>query len=239
MLSWKELLASFGRLLRLSATIALHRKLPFMAAGVICYYAGLYILAILRPGEGFGVSQALFVLVEIPGVVLAIYLTMDQVAGERQQDTLETLFSTAMSHYGVWTARLATVYAALALSLLLMSAAAYFLFAEFPFLAGGLNACAPAFLVGSLTFFLSVFYRSSNTAGMLALAATVGVLLFSSSLQGSVYYLFLNPFSPPLGADLSLWHETVLFNRAGIIALGLGLLFAALRRMRRREKLLS
>ena len=46
------------------------------------------------------------------------------------------------------------VYLLLAATLLGMSAAAYFLFAEFPFALGGLNAFAPAFLIANLTFFL-------------------------------------------------------------------------------------
>ena len=74
MLTWRALLATFLRLCWLSGRIALHRKVLFMAAGSVVYYAALYLLAVLRPDEGFGVSQALFVLVEMPGAVLALSL---------------------------------------------------------------------------------------------------------------------------------------------------------------------
>ncbi|MCE2436234.1 MAG: hypothetical protein J4F29_25465, partial [Candidatus Latescibacteria bacterium] len=69
-----------------------HRKMIFMFGGIVAYYAILYAIAIWRPGEGFSVEQALHVLVEVPGTVLAIYLTMDLVSGERDKDTLEILF---------------------------------------------------------------------------------------------------------------------------------------------------
>lgn len=239
MLSWGALFGSYARLVYYSARVALHRKLPFMAAGVACYYAALYALAVFRPSEGFAPGQALYVLVDIPGAVLAVYLCMDQVAGERERNTLETLYSTAMSHYGVWLARLGAVYGALALSLFIMSGLAYVLFAEFPFVVGGLNAWVPAFFVCNLTFFFAVFSRSSNTAGMLSLGVVVAVLLSSSSLKGGLYFLFLNPFDPPLGSDISLWNETVFFNRGGILVLGLLLFSGGLRRMRQREKLLG
>lgn len=239
MLSWGSLLASFVALCRRSASVVFHRKLPFMAVGIGLYYGALYALAVLRPGEGLGVGQAAFVLVEIPGAVLAIYLTMDQIAAERDGRTLETLFSTATSHYGLWTVRLTAVFAVLAAVLVGMSAAAYVLFAEFPFVWAGFNAFVPAFLFGNLTFCLSVYCRSGNTAGMLALAVMIVVLLSAQGLQGSVYYLFLNPFVPPLGLDLAAWEQTVWINRGWIAAAGCVLGFLGLRRMEDRERLLG
>ena len=239
MLTWGDLLASFWALCRLSARIVLHRKLPFMGLGILVYYGILYALALGRPDEGFGVAQALYVLVEIPGAVLAIYLTMDLVAGERDRRTLETLFSTSTSHYGIWVLRLIAVYAILALTLMSMSTAAYFLFAEFPFVLGGLNAFAPAFLLVNLTFFLSVTCRSGNTAGMLSLGVIIAVLLSARALRQSYYFLFLNPFSPPIGVDSALWTEIVLLNRLALVGGGALLLFLALRKMAQRERLLA
>ena len=239
MLTWGTLLTSTATLCRLSGRIVFHHKLLFMAAGVTVYYGILYALAVFRPDEGFTAGRALYVLVEIPGAVLAIYLTMDLVAGERDHRTLETLFSTSMSHYGIWAMRMVTVYVVLLVTLLAMSAAAYLLFAEFPFALGGLNAFAPAFLLVNLTFFFSVLCKSSNTAAMLSLGAIIGVLLSAEQLRETYYFLFLNPFELPLGIDAMVWAEIVLINRVGLLAGGGLLLFLGLRRMAQRERLLS
>ena len=239
MLTWGTLLASAAALCRLSGRIVFHRKLLFMAVGVAVYYGILYALAVFRPDEGFTVGRALYILVEIPGAVLAIYLTMDLVAGERDRRTLETLFSTSMSHYGIWATRMVAVYAVLLATLLAMSATAYVLFAEFPFVLGGLNAFAPAFLLVNLTFFFSVLCKSSNTAGMLSLGAIIGVLLSAEQLRETYYFPFLNPFELPLGIDAAVWTEMVLINRLGLLAGGGLLLFLGLRRMAQRERLLS
>ena len=239
MLSWHELIASLWRLTLLSSHIIFHRKLLFMALGIVVYYSALYAFAIFRPSDGFSTEQALHVLVEIPGTVLAIYLAMDLVARERDQAALEILFSTSMSHYGIWMVRLVAVYAILALTLLAMSTAAYFLFAEFAFVRGGLNAWLPAFLVANLTFFCAVSCRSSNTAGMLALAFIVLVLFSWKSLYNTPYFLFLNPFETPMGTDDALWAEKVLLNRLGLVSSGIFFLFLGLRRMELRERLLS
>ena len=239
MLTWRRLLTTFLRLCWLSGRIALHRKVWFMSLGVAVFYAGLYLLAVLRPGEGFSVEQALFVLVELPGAVLAIYLTMDLVTGERDRNTLEILFTTSTSHYVIWSLRLVALAAALAVTLLAMSCAAYLLFAEFPFVRGALNALVPTFFMMGLTLMLSVGTRSSNTAGMLALALIVAVLLASNALKHSPYYLFLNPFTVPLESAADAWNQTILLNRLGLVVMAVVLLGFALRQLEHRERLLS
>lgn len=239
MLTWKELMLSAWRLYQLSFRLVFHRKLLFLGAGILTYYGILYALAVFRPGEGISAIQALHILVEAPGTVLSIYLTMDLVAGERDRNTLEVLFSTSSSHYKIWVVRMFSVYVVLAIVLMAISTLSYFLFAEFLFIEGALNAFLPAFLVANLTFFFSVSLRSGNAAGMLSLGFLILILLTSEALGNTPYFLFLNPFDPPLGVDDTLWGDRVLVNRLCVAALGSILLFLALRRMERRERLLS
>lgn len=238
MLTWKDFFSTLLRFLKLSASIIFYRKLVFMAGGVALYYGILYAVAIFRPNEGFSVEQALHVLVEAPGTVLAIYLTMDLVAGERDKDTLEILFSTATSHYMTWGIRVVAVLSVLFISIMAMSTLAYFLFAEFPYGWGGLNAFFPAFFLACLTFLFSVFCRSGNAAAMLALGVLVVILITADTLSGTSYFLFLNPLSPPGSMDEDLWFERAIYNRLSIIALGTLFIYFALRRMESRESIL-
>lgn len=238
-LSWTQLLHSTWRLVWLSFRISLRRKFVFMAMGVLVYYGALYAFAVYQPGQGFSVNLALHVLVELPGAVLGIYLTMDLVARERDGETLETLFSTASSHYLIWTVRLVCVHVVLATTLLLMSALAYVLFAEFPVLAGGLNAFLPAFFIASLTFFFSAYARGANTAAMLGVAALLLVLITEEAWRDTSYWLFLNPFQMPLDGNEFYWVERVVLNRLGVLVAGGLLVFLGLRRMEQRERFLS
>lgn len=238
MLTWRVLIATLWRFMYLSAKIVFHRKLWFMAGGIGAFYGILYVVAVLRPDEGFSVEQALHVLVEAPGTVLAIYLTMDLVAGERDRDTLEILFSTATSHYATWGIRILTVMGVLLLAIMTMSVLSYFLFAEFPYVWGGLNAFVPAFFLACITFLFSVFCRSGNAAAMLALGVLILVLVTANTLQETAYFLFLNPFMPPGPVDEHVWFEKALYNRIGVLALGTLSVFFALRRMEVREKIL-
>ena len=237
MLTWRTLGASAWRMVRLSGHITLHRKLYFMYGGAVVYYGLLYAFAIFRPGEGFSVEQALHVLVEVPGAVLAIYLAMDMVSGERNKDTLEILFSTSASHYGIWLVRLLSVCGVLFASLLGMSLLAYLLFAEFPFVRGGLHACLSAFVFVAITFYFSVLCKSGNAAGMVAMGVLILILMGGEALQNSPYLLFVNPFNSPMGMDALLWRERVILNRVGWGMIGMLFVFLALKRMENREKL--
>jgi ABC-type transport system involved in multi-copper enzyme maturation permease subunit len=238
-LTWRDLFTSTWRMVHLSFRITFRRKILFMTGGVLAYYVLIYLLAVYNPGEGLSAQAALLVLVELPGSVLGIYLAMDLVAKERDRQTLETLFSTASSHYLIWVIRLLSVYAVLLLALLVMSTISYFFFAEFPFFLGGLNAFLPAFLFANATFFFSTYAKGANTAGMLGVGLLLLVLMTSDSLQGTAYYVFMNPFQMPTGGAEFLWFERVLLNRLGVFAAGALMLFLALRRMERREKFLG
>ncbi|MDE2887100.1 MAG: hypothetical protein OXR72_02730 [Gemmatimonadota bacterium] len=239
MLNWRELLVTTWRLFRLSCRIIFHRKLIFMAMGILVYYAAMYAFAVWRPDEGFGVSKALHVLVEIPGIALAIYLTMDLVAGERDRNTLETLFSTTSSHYRIWTIRMVGVYLVLAGTLMGMTVVAYYFFAELPILRGGFNAFLPACFAAGLTFYFSVVCRSGNAAAMLATGVMGLTLVASQSMPDSPFVLFLESFDPPVGMEDTLWGDRVLLNRLAVALLSGLLLYAGLRKMESRERLVS
>ena len=240
-LAWSQLLRSMFLMFRLSGRVVFRRKILFMAAGILAYYGIIYAVAVYQPNEmaGLDVQGALFMLVELPGAILAIYLTMDLVAKERDRNTLETLFSTASSHYVVWSVRMLSVYLVLLVTLMVMSTISYFFFAEFPFVWGGLNAFIPTFLMASVTFYCAVFTRSSNAAGMLALGFLIFVMMTYEALQGTNYDLFLKPFNATITGDDPVWAEKMLMNRSAVFGAGLLLLFLGLRRMERREKLLN
>ena len=239
MLPWRELVRSLVSLFRLSGRVIFRRKLLFMALGLFAFYAILYAFAVYEPNSGLGVDDALFILVELPGAVLGIYLAMDLIAKERDRHTLEVLFSTASSHYTVWTVRMLSVYVVLLVTLMIMSTIAYYFFAEFPYVWGGLNAFIPAFLIANVTFFFSVFTRSANAAGMLGLGFVIFVLMTYDATQGTNWDLFLKPFEAALIGDDPMWAEKMLINRLSVFVTGCLLLFLALRRMEHRERLLS
>ena len=238
-LSWAQVLGSGARLVRLSFHVTFQRKLLFMLAGIAAYYAIIYAVIVFEPNPGFGVEEALIMFVEMPGTVIAIYLTMDLVAKERDRQTLETLFSTASSHYVIWIVRLLSVFGVILATLLLMSTTSYFLFAEFPFVRAAINGFVPAAVMCGVTFYASTRAKGANTAAMMAAAALMFVLMTSDEVSQTSYWLFLNPFDlPPDGNEL-FWTERILLNRFGFLGIAGLFIFLGLRRMEKRERFLS
>ncbi len=238
-LTYKDLWQSSIAIVVLSLRIVFHRKLRFGVFGVLGYYAILYAIMTFNPSDGFSVEDALNILVQIPIAALAVYLSMDLVALERDRETLETLFSTASTHYNIWIVRLTALHGILVASSLVMSGLSYILFAEFPFVLGGLNAFVPAYMIANLTFYFAVSVRSSNAAGMLAIGCLLLVLMFGSNLTNQGYNPLINPFNIPNNVDLTIWEDTVLLNRVSVIGIGVLLLYLGLRKMERRERLLT
>ena len=238
-LTYKDLWQSSIAMVVLSLRIVFHRKLRFGVFGVLGYYAILYAIMTFNPSDGFSVEDALNILVQIPIAALAVYLSMDLVALERDRETLETLFSTASTHYNIWIVRLTALHGILVASSLVMSGLSYILFAEFPFVLGGLNAFVPAYMIANLTFYFAVSVRSSNAAGMLAIGSLLLVLMFGSNLTNQGYNPLINPFNIPNNVDLTIWEDTVLLNRVSVIGIGVLLLYLGLRKMERRERLLT
>ena len=238
-LTYKDLWQSSIAMVVLSLRIVFHRKRLFGVFGVIGYYAILYAIMTFNPSDGFSVEDALNILVQIPIAALAVYLSMDLVALERDRETLETLFSTASTHYNIWIVRLTALHGILVASSLVMSGLSYILFAEFPFVLGGLNAFVPAYMIANLTFYFAVSVRSSNAAGMLAIGCLLLVLMFGSNLTNQGYNPLINPFNIPNNVDLTIWEDTVLLNRVSVIGIGVLLLYLGLRKMERRERLLT
>ncbi|MBE83483.1 hypothetical protein MK139_00835 [bacterium] len=238
-LTYKDLWQSSIAMVVLSLRIVFHRKLRFGVFGVLGYYAILYAIMTFNPSDGFSVEDALNILVQIPIAALAVYLSMDLVALERDRETLETLFSTASTHYNIWIVRLTALHGILVASSLVMSGLSYILFAEFPFVLGGLNAFVPAYMIANLTFYFAVSVRSSNAAGMLAIGCLLLVLMFGSNLTNQGYNPLINPFNIPNNVDLTIWEDTVLLNRVSVIGIGVLLLYLGLRKMERRERLLT
>ncbi|MGD8816883.1 MAG: hypothetical protein PVJ51_06830, partial [Acidobacteriota bacterium] len=101
------------------------------------------------------------------------------------------------------------------------------------------NAFLPAFLLANLTFYFSVWTRSSNAAGMLALGFLILVLMTYEAFQGTNWDLFLKPFEVPLTGEDPAWLEKMIINRVAVFVTGAMLLFLALRRMEHRERLLT
>lgn len=169
---------------------------------------------------------------------LALFLNMQLISSEKENRTLEVLFTTAGSRYKVWLIRMATLNLIILLISIFLSGLAFFTISDIALLATGLHAFIPAFVVGGMTLYFSVRFRSGLAAGMVSAGILFLTMMFYGALEGTKYVLFFNPYDIPRQLDPQTWYLWMWQNRIGLICLGFLLQFFALRGLEKRERLL-
>lgn len=224
---------------RLQARIIFSHKFVWFMAGILAYFVVAYIINYNQSViDRMPMEDALPWLLEFPLSALAVYLSMQVITSEKDNRTLEVMFTTAGSRYKVWLLRLGTLNVILLILAFVLSALAFFTFTDIPIVGMALHAFVPTFFVSSMTLYFAVRFRSGFAAGMVAAGLLVLMLMFTDFLHETRYFLFLNPYRVPRRLDPATWNLWMWQNRLGLLVLAGLLLFAALRGMEVRERLL-
>jgi ABC-type transport system involved in multi-copper enzyme maturation permease subunit len=238
-LSARAQLSIAWEIFRLQARIVFSHKFVWFMAGILIYFVVAYIINYNQSViERMPMEDVLPVLLEFPLAALAVYLSMQVIASEKDNRTLEVMFTTAGSRYKVWLLRLGTLNVILLILAFALSALAFFTFTDIPIIGMALHAFVPTFFAGSMTLYFAVRFRSGFAAGMVAAGLLVLMLMFVEPLSETRYFLFFNPYEVPRRLDPGTWNLSMWQNRIGVLVLAGLMLFAALRGMEVRERLL-
>ena len=239
-LSAREKFRVGSEILNAQAQIIFSKKFWWFVAGVLLYVVVSYFINYNQQlNDRLTQRGILVVLVEIPLLVLTIFLNMQLVGAEKDSRTLELLFTMSGSRYKVWLLRLGTINGLLFGFAILLSLVAFFAFAETEILATALVGAVPGFVIGALTFYLSIKFRSSFGAAMVSALITVLLLMFYEALESTKYNLFFNPWDTPHQVDPQTWRLWMWQNRVALFLIGVLLQFFGLRGLERRERLLG
>lgn len=238
-LSASEQAVVIWEMLRLQARVLFSNRFAWFMAGILAFYVVVYIINFNQPVVQRMTREAVFsLLLEFPLSLLAVYLNMQLLTAEKENRTLEVMFTTAGGRYKVWLQRLGTLYAILLALCFLLSSLAFFTIADLPIVGMALNAFVPVFFVGNMTLYFAVRFRSGLAAGMVSAGILLILLMFSELLNETRYFLFFNPYNVPRSLDPETWELWMWQNRAAVLFFGGLLLFLALRGMEIRERLL-
>lgn len=241
-LTWREQLATAWLVFRLQTQLIFSQRFVWFLSAILLYMAVLYFANYQNPvHDRLDMDDIYISLLTMPLMVLALYLNMQVIVSEKEQRTLEVMFTTAGSRHKVWLLRLGSLSILLFILTLFVSLLAFFTFADFPIIGMACNVYATVFLVGNLTLYFAVHLRSSLGAGMVT-----GMMLFLHLIVSGIfdyektrYFLFFNPYDIPRELDPRTWDIWMWQNRIGVLILGLLLLFFAIRGMKNRDRLLK
>jgi len=224
---------------RLQAQIIFSHKFIWFMLGILAYFIAAYVINYNQSViERMALDDVLPALLEFPLAALAVFLSMQVITSEKDNRTLEVMFTTAGSRYKVWLLRLGTLNVILLILAFALSLLAFFAFTDIPIIGMAIHAFVPTFFAGSMTLYFAVRFRSGLAAGMVSAGLLTLILMFAELLYETRYFLFFNPYDVPRQLDPETWNLWMWQNRLGVLCAGGFLLFAALRGMEVRERLL-
>ena len=227
--------------IRLQSQVIFSHKFVWFIMAILSYIGLIYAINYQQPVYDRMEPEDVYIgVITMPLLILAVYLNMQAIVTEKEQRTLEVMFTTAGSRYKVWLLRLGTLNALLCILTFFLSILVFYTFMDYSILGMTWNTFVTLFFVGNLTLYFAVRMRSGLGAGMVT-----GLVLFLHLISAGIfdyaetrYFIFFNPYDIPDQMDPRLWDIWVIQNRLGVFGLGLVMIFFALRGMENRDRLL-
>jgi ABC-type uncharacterized transport system permease subunit len=94
----------------------------------------------------------------------------------------------------------------------------------------------PIYFLGSLTFMFSTIIKNGNGTAVVMVILGVILLIVSSSIERTMWNIFLNPLEVPARMNEMVWKDTSLNNRIFLAIGSLIFILAGLFNLQKREK---
>ncbi|TDI91133.1 MAG: hypothetical protein E2O76_13220 [Caldithrix sp.] len=237
-LTKKNQLKVTWEIFRSQVQIIFSKKFTWAMAVVLGYFITIYFTNYFEEIHERMELEDLLWFLQWPLCGLALYLNMQLISSEKENRTLEVLFTTAGSRYKVWLLRVGTLNLILLLVAFSLSCLTFFTFSDLPILTMAMNSFVPGFFTGAVTLYLSVKFRSGFAAAMVTILFLLLNIMFFSALQDTRYPLFFNYYDIPHNIDPGTWYLWMWQNRITIMVLAVLLQFFTLRGLQARERLL-
>ncbi len=160
-----------------------------------------------------------------PGILLIFYPTVFGIQNDDDSRMLEILFGIPNYRYKVWLVRLVMIYVLVFFVLALYAWSASFLLYKINVFEMAYQLMYPIVFLGSLSFMFSTIIKNGNGTAVTMVLLGVALLIFSESLERTLWNIFLNPFDLPNNFNEVIWAGIIVKNR---IFLSIGMLVCIL-----------
>ena len=209
----------------------------FVLAGVSFYL--LVALIGLFDADWYPDQEDVYYTIIFPGLLLIFYPTAFGIQNDMDSRTLEMLFGIPNYRYKVWLVRLIIILFTVFFIVLFLSWLSAYLIVSVPVFEMAAQLMFPVFFIGCLSFMVSTVIK--NGTGTAAIMVLIGLVFWISSgiFEYSKWNIFLNPFDFPQNVYLSIWDETVFFNRLYLVIGSILSILGGLFRLQNREKFIQ
>jgi len=229
--AWSDLLL---KTIRYNLKIIFANKFIFFllaALGFFCLFVILNLNSNRALEDGIAFRWLLF-----PGLLLIFYPTVFGIQNDEDNRIIEILFAIPNYRYTVWLLRMLLINGVVAFSLILLATLIHFVLLEIPLFTLVFHLSVPIFFIGSLSFMFSTMTRNGNATAVIMIMLGAFLWFTSGVLQHSVWFIFLNPFNLPAGANEAVWAELVFDNRLYLVIGSTIATLVGLLNLQKREK---
>lgn len=209
----------------------------FLLAGFGFY---LFLVTIgLFDADWYPEAEDVFYMLLFPGLLLIFYPTAFGIQNDMDSRMLEMLFGIPNYRYKVWLVRLAIVLLVVYAMMIFLCYLSVFTIINIPVFEMAAQLMFPVFFLGCFSFMISVLIRNGN--GTAAVMVLIGMIFWISSgiLENSEWNIFLNPYDFPGDVYISVWDETIFYNRLYLFIGSALTILAGLSRLQKREKFIQ
>ena len=225
-------------IIRTNLKIIFANKFIYFLLAALGFYLLLVIIGLFDEDWYPEVEEVYYMLL-FPGLLLIFYPTAFGIQNDMDSRMLEILFGIPNYRYKVWLIRLVIVLLVVYLMMVFLCYISVYTIMTVPVFEMAIQLMFPIFFLGCVNFMVSVLVRNGN--GTAAIMVVIGLVFWISSgiLDNSEWNIFLNPYDFPRDVYISVWDETIFYNRL-YLAIGTVLaILAGLFRLQNREKFIQ
>lgn len=203
---------------------------------------GFYLLLVtigLFDADWYPEQEDVYYMLLFPGLLLIFYPTAFGIQNDMDSRMLEMLFGIPNYRYKVWLVRLAIVLLVVYGMMLFLCFLSIYTIIDIPVFETAFQLMFPIFFLGCVSFMISVLVRNGN--GTAAIMVLIGLVFWISSgiLDRSAWNIFLNPYDFPQDVYISVWDETIFYNRLYLVIGSILTILGGLFRLQKREKFIQ
>ena len=209
----------------------------FLLAGFAFYL--LVVTIGLFDADWYPEVEDVYYILLFPGLLLIFYPTAFGIQNDMDSRMLEMLFGIPNYRYKVWLVRLGIILLVVYLMLVFLSTLSIYTVVSVPVFEMAMHLIFPVFFLGCLSFMISSMVRNGN--GTAAIMVLIGLVFWISSgvFEYSKWNIFLNPYNFPRDVYISVWDETVFYNRLYLFIGSVIAILGGLFRLQKRERFIQ
>ncbi|MCB0281598.1 MAG: hypothetical protein KDF60_03385 [Calditrichaeota bacterium] len=225
-------------IVRANLKIIFANKFIYFLLSGFAFYLLVVIIGLLD-ADWFPEIEEVYYTLLFPGLLLIFYPTAFGIQNDMDSRMLEMLFGIPNYRYKVWLVRLIIILFVVYLMLVFLSFLSIYTIISVPVFEMAMHLMFPVFFLGCLSFLISTLVRNGN--GTAAIMVLIGLVFWISAgiFEDSKWNIFLNPYDFPRDVYISVWDETVFYNRLYLAIGSVLAVLGGLFRLQKRERFIQ